>query len=181
MTGENNRLHRDRLGPLIIGVARTTTANDPRAIGAYLGRQDPGTNQNDDNPDLVMTVGSGEVLVVDTGGDIHVGDYLISSETPGAAMRDDPAKFAVGYIIGRAAENMDWSKRQGVASGPKRATITIFFDRFVRPPEPKQAAQVDEQQRRIEALTAEVAALRAAVERAGHHEKDQRLAAAQPN
>lgn len=181
MTGDNERLHKERFGPLILGVARTSTANDPRAIGAYLGRQNPAGNPSPNNPELVMTTGSGEVFVVDTGGDIRVGDLLISSDTVGAAMRDDPSKFQVGYIIGRAAENVDWSKREGVAAGPKRATITVFFDRFVRAAEPRQAAQAEEQRKQIEALAAEVTALRALVERASAMETGERLAVVPAN
>lgn len=133
MTGENARLHRDRFGPLILGVARTTTANDPRAIGSFLARQNPALNPSEDNPDLVMTSGTGEVFVVDTGVNIRVGDYLISSDTAGAAMRDDPTKYPVGYIIGRAAENVDWARRGAADTGPKRTVITVFFEHFVRP------------------------------------------------
>lgn len=137
MTGSNRDLHHDDESRPIVGVEPSRAANDPACLGAYLDAEEPAKGLSEENPGLVMVAGLGEMLVVDRGGDIRAGDLLISSEVRGAAMKDDPARFKVGYIVARAAENVEWAGRaeqRGSTSGtPKRAIIAVIFERFVRP------------------------------------------------
>jgi hypothetical protein len=162
LSGKSRRLHDDRYSRALVGVEQTVEANDPKALGAYLGRQEPDKPANDHNPDLVMTLGVGELEVVDAGGDIKAGDLLISSSIRGCAMKDDPEKYLIGHIIARAATDVDWSRGDSSARGHKRATLTVFFERFERGPVP---AGADGGRAEIEALKVEVAALRALAER----------------
>jgi len=85
------------------------------------------------NPHLVAAVGNGEMLIVDSGtGDIRPGDYLISADVAGCAMKDDPSRFSVGHVIARAAQRVDWSAVPPVGNGQKIARISVFFESFVR-------------------------------------------------
>ena len=107
-----------------------------------------------------MAVGNGEMWVVDdpqrADDDIRAGDYLISSGTPGCAMKDDAQRFDVGHIVARAAENVAWAGVDAVEGGRKRAQISVLFDTFDR----------HDQQRELGELRAEVAALRRLVKSA---------------
>jgi uncharacterized protein YceH (UPF0502 family) len=61
------------------------------------------------------------------------GDYLISAEAPGCAMLDDPARFAVGNVVARAAEVVRWKEIAASAEGgPKRARLSVLFGSFAR-------------------------------------------------
>jgi hypothetical protein len=168
MTGDAQRLHTESFARLLVGVEESTTANDPRCIGSFLAREEPADAPVTENPVLVMTAGVGEMRVVDSGGDIRPGDLLISSTVRGCAMKDDPTKFPVGYIVARAAEGIEWADRKSEAAGTslttKRATITVFFERFVRSSESAASSGSQDQQRQIDALKAEVASLKALIE-----------------
>ena len=86
-------------------VTPTTQANDPACLGSYLSLQEPAQPAGATNPHLVMAVGNGDMWVTDGGtGDLEPGNHLISSEVPGCAMKDAPARFPIGYICARAAE-----------------------------------------------------------------------------
>lgn len=64
-------------------------------------------DQWDDNRPVLAITGRVPVHVTTENGPIHVGDLLVSSSTPGCAMRcGDPAK-AVGTVIGKAMEPLE--------------------------------------------------------------------------
>jgi hypothetical protein len=72
-------------------------------------------------------------------------------------MKDDPAKFPIGYVVARAAEAVRW---HDVAPGPdglRRALVSVLFDRFARVGDPKASARLAEE---VAALKAENAELR---------------------
>ena len=46
-------------------------------------------------------------------------------------MKDDPATYPIGYIVGRAAEGLDWVGIEPT-EGRKRARISVLFVSFVR-------------------------------------------------
>jgi hypothetical protein len=94
-------------------------------------------------------------------GDIQPGDYLISSDVAGCAMKDDSARFPIGYIVARAAEAVDWASIDSPADGsPKRKKISVFFESFVRDSRGAQlAAIIEQQQHRIEELESKVRSL----------------------
>ncbi len=130
MTGQNRRSAED--SEVIYGVAETTMPNDPACLGAYLAplvvSELPGTTDQHQ----IMSVGNGELWVVDSGQDILPGDLLIASHVPGCAMKDDPVRFPVGHIVARAAESVRWSEGDAQLEGPRRARISVLFDRFTR-------------------------------------------------
>ena len=133
LTGENQRLHKQPGGEVIYGVAPTSRPNDSAVLGAYLGRLNPAEAAAPltENPHLVAAVGNGDLWVVDTGADIAVGDPLISSATLGHAMKDDD-RFAVSYMVARAAEPVRWAEVTEAVNGVKHKKISILFDSHVR-------------------------------------------------
>jgi hypothetical protein len=131
-------------------------ATDPRCLGAYLSLQEPSKPAGLDNPHLVMAVGNGDMWVTDTGSRIQPGDYLIASNVRGCAMKDDPARYPIGYIIARAAEPLDFSKLPPARRQLKQAKISVLFENFVRNSEAVRLAEiVESQQREIQTLKAQ--------------------------
>lgn len=114
-------------------VEPTTRANDPACFGTYAGSTESTYLEDGKLVHTVAAVGNGEMWVVDDGrGDIEPGDYLISSDQPGCAMKDDPARFAVGHIVAQAAERVVWSEVPTDETGFRRATISVLFEKFDR-------------------------------------------------
>jgi len=155
MTGVNRRSGGD--SEIIYGIEPTVRANDPACLGAYLGIEETTAPPGDDNPYLVMAVGNGEMWVLETTGDIKPGDALISSDVAGCAMKDDPRRFSVGYVIARAGQGVDWSEVETGPDGKKRALISVHFGAFTRTGGDAVEA--------IEVLRRENAELRAAIQR----------------
>lgn len=118
---------------IIYGIAPTSKANDPAVLGAYLSVREPEQVSNTTNPSLVMAVGNGEMWVTNVGGDIHAGDYLISSSVTGHAMRD-AGMFDTSYVVARAAENVNWDdvEPDPILDGTKHKKITVFFENFIK-------------------------------------------------
>ena len=114
-------------GEIIYGVERTTTANDRKVLGAYFLAQP-------DKPDLAAAVGNYDIWVVDKGANIAVGDWLISSDVAGHAMRDDGTTYSTAYVFAMSTENVDWSTVTDTVSGTstKKKKISVLFERFVR-------------------------------------------------
>lgn len=160
MTGANRAYHGREGGEPIYGVAASATANDSRCLGAYLGILEPQQPVTLDNPHQIMAVGNGEMWVVDSGRNIQPGDFLISSDMTGHAMIDDPERFAVGHVVARAAEPIDWSKVTDAADGRKHKKISVFFESFARGSE--QLNQLVQLQVRIASLERQLEAARLA-------------------
>lgn len=133
MTGNNQNASGLPSSEIIYGIAPTSKANDPAVLGAYLSVREPEQASSKNNPSLVMAVGNGEMWVTNLGGDIHAGDYLISSSVPGCAMRD-AGMFDTSYVVARAAENIDWDavENDPALDGAKRKKISVFFESFVK-------------------------------------------------
>ncbi len=132
-SGSNRRSGESPDSEIIYGVARTTRANDPRCLGAYLAIKEPSQPISPTNCHLVMAVGNGDMWVTEgANGDLEAGEYLISSDVPGCAMKDDPERFSVGYICARAAESVEWSHIVPSADGVKRKRISVLFQSFER-------------------------------------------------
>lgn len=137
LTGVNRHLRDDPEAEIIYGIARTTVANDPGCLGAYRSPHESTGPAGEDDLHLVMSVGNGEMWVTDDGrGDIAPGDYLVSSDIPGYAMRDDPARFPIGHVIARAAERVRWDAHAPDANGVRRAKISVLFDASRRGADP---------------------------------------------
>ncbi|CAG1010884.1 hypothetical protein PHYC_03952 [Phycisphaerales bacterium] len=131
-TGVNKRYHDRESSEPLYGVRRTAIANDPAVLGAYLALLEPSKSAGPENPHQIMAVGNGDMWVVETGSAIEAGDYLISSDVPGCAMKDDPARYAVGHVVARAAERIDWTAVTPGADGRKRVRMSVLFGNFVR-------------------------------------------------
>ncbi|MBK8910381.1 MAG: hypothetical protein IPM61_03550 [Chlorobi bacterium] len=161
LTGNNQYLRDNPNAEILYGVALSTRPNDPRILGAFLARQESTRKLDKENPFLVMAVGNGEMWVTDEAGAIAIGDYLISSSTPGHAMRDN-GRFDTSYIIARAAEPVDWSHVTGIEKQAKRKKISILFENFTRLNRPTGAAtgdgsgRVEELEKQVKALQAEL-------------------------
>lgn len=163
-TGDNKFYHDLPGHEPIYGVARTARANDPAVLGAYLGVMEPTKPISLDNPHQIMAVGNGDMWVTYTGANIEPGDYLISSDVAGCAMRDDAEKYPVGHVVARAAQRVDWTKVEPDATGARKAKISVLFGNFVRTSAVQlpadqlatlivtQQRQIEELQRRLEAL-----------------------------
>jgi len=128
-TGQNRRLHGNDDSEIIYGIAETAKRNDPAVLGAYLALKEPSQVPSDENPHLIMAVGNGDVWVVDDGANIAPGDYLISSETAGHAVKDDGAAD-VSHVIARAAEPVDWSQETATIDGKRHKRISVTFEVF---------------------------------------------------
>ena len=114
-------------GEIIYGVTSTAMANDSKVLGSYLSHLYNG----DDGPDLIMSVGNGEMWIVDNGENVQIGDYLISSNIAGHAMKDK-SEYDASNIIARVAEGVDWSQVTDLVGGVKHKKVSVFFENFVR-------------------------------------------------
>jgi hypothetical protein len=157
LTGENRKPSQG--GEVIYGVVPTSRPNDPACLGAYLAPHVTEESPATTDEHQIMSVGNGELWVIDAGSDIIPGDLLISSHVPGCAMRDDPVRFPVGHIVARAAEAVRWSDVKHDSEGLRRARISVLFDRFTRSMDPAS----------LSALHRELADLRARLERLEQH------------
>ena len=132
LTGENTNLYDRPVSEVIYGIRTTTRPNDPACLGSYLGLLESGQPAGAGNPHLVMAVGNGVMWVTETDGGIEPGDYLIASDVPGHAMKDDAERFEVGHIVARAAERVNWSTVTEEVNGRKHKLISVLFGNFVR-------------------------------------------------
>lgn len=149
LNGTNKRLGDRVNSEVVYGIDITTRANDSACLGIFSGSEEPTRAAGSDNPHLVAAVGNGELCVVDRGGgDIEPGDYLISSDVAGCAMKDDPARFAVGHVIAKAADRIRWAEVVADERGLKRAKSSVLFGAFVR------AEDTTELRNRVERLEA---------------------------
>jgi hypothetical protein len=127
LTGKNILIP-GNMGEPVYGVVPTSEANDSKILGTYLSELPdvdvPNTHQ-------VMAVGNGEVWVVDNGQDLNIGDYLISSNKSGHAMKEN-GEFDVAYIFARVAEPINWNDVHETINGVKHAKISIFFETFTK-------------------------------------------------
>jgi hypothetical protein len=170
MSGQNRRYEDRPAAEVMYGIRTTSLANDAACLGAYLGPEESAKAPAADNPLLVAAVGNGEMWVVDRGGDIQPGDFLISSEVPGCAMKDDPARFPVGHVVARAADVVRWAQIAETATdGVKRKKISVLMDNFVRGSgDERLVEQVRAQQNEIDELKRRMAQMEAGFPRSTH-------------
>ncbi|MFC1747731.1 hypothetical protein ACFL2V_02880 [Pseudomonadota bacterium] len=128
LNGQNRYLHDDPDREIIYGGEISTKRNDPAILGAYLARK-PNPEDTELAEDLVMAVGNGVMWIVDDGEDIAVGDYLISSSVPGHAVKEN-RDHEIAYIIGRAAEKVEWSTVDTTIDDRKHKRISVFYESF---------------------------------------------------
>jgi len=160
MTGVNRRVGDAEGGEVVYGIEATSRPNDPAVLGVYDQRYD---DAGQGEMHIVSSVGNGDVWVVDAGVDIEPGDYLISSNVGGHAMRDDSSRFETGYIVARAADRVRWANVAPYApSGAKRKKISVLFESFVRQGQAARHARFEAMQRELEELRSRLGRLEAA-------------------
>jgi hypothetical protein len=164
LTGVNRNSHDNPKSEIIYGIRRSSVPNDPACLGSYLALSESSKPYSSENPHLIMAVGNGDMWVVDEGRNIQPGDYLISSSTPGHAMRDDETKYPIGHIVARAAEGVDWSSVSEIVGGRKHKKISVLFGNFVRG-DSRVTETVKEQQQTIAELRSEVGDLKELMEK----------------
>lgn len=131
LTGNNQYFHDNKNSEIIYGIHKSAQPNDPKILGTYLGTQESSRPYSVSNPDLVMAVGNGVMWVADKGENIEIGDYLISSNIPGHAMKDN-GSYPTTYVIARVAEPVNWVKETETIDGVKHKLVSVFFESFVR-------------------------------------------------
>lgn len=151
MNGSNAWLHGQEGLEILYGISESTMANDPAAMGAYLGILEPSKPFDNNNPYLIMAEGNGEMWVVENGENLKPGDMLISSDVKGHAMKDQ-GQFSESYVIAKVAEPVDWNTIDETVNGLKHKKVSVLFTSFVR-------------NNSLSAGTAEVEELKAKVER----------------
>ena len=129
LSGDNGRMSSLENAEIIYGIDKTSTANDPSVLGAYSRKMDEKSTATKKNLHEIMAVGNGTVWVVDNGTDIAPGDYLISSEVLGHAMKDI-GNYEISHIVARAGENVNWNNITSTVAGRKHHLISVFFENF---------------------------------------------------
>jgi hypothetical protein len=147
MTGNNSTLGLRADGEVVYGVVASVKANDPAALGEYVGSLPGEGFKHPTDIAQVAAVGNGDLWVIETGTGIEPGDYLISSYARGCAMKDDLEQFPVGHVIAKAASRVDWAAVQAGPDGKKRAKVSVLFTIFER-----TDPTVSERLRRLETL-----------------------------
>lgn len=129
LTGENEHYNGNETSEVLYGIQYTQKQNDPNVLGSYLSLLNPVSSYTQSNPHLIMAVGNGSMWVTNSGGEVAIGDYLISSSVEGCAMKDTQNE-EVSYIVARAAEPIDWSKVAADENGVKKVLISVFYESF---------------------------------------------------
>lgn len=92
----------------------TTSRRSPAVIGVYGGT-------TKDGKDMILSIGTGYMYVVNTGQDIAIGDYLMSSDTPGMAEKQDDDLYH-NYTAAKATEPVKWNP------GEKNRLISVIYE-----------------------------------------------------
>ncbi|MDQ2976801.1 MAG: hypothetical protein M3R69_15500, partial [Acidobacteriota bacterium] len=91
-------------------VISSTQAYDTRVAGVISAQPGIALGESGENKVLVATTGRVRVKVDASRGPIHIGDLLVTSDTPGAAMKSQPVNIGgvelhrPGTLIGKALE-----------------------------------------------------------------------------
>jgi hypothetical protein len=130
MTGDNKRRDQDDMdAEPFYGVTPTTEANDKKVLGVFIGKE--GDAFTFETPYLIAAVGNGTMWVNDEGGNIDIGDDLVSSHLGGHAMKDT-GEWAESNVIARASDRVDWSKETRVVHGHKVKKISVLFGAYTK-------------------------------------------------
>lgn len=100
--------------PKLFGTEVCNKRRDPSVIGVYSGTDKEGRAS-------VMAIGTGRMRVINTGKDIAMGDYLMSSDTPGAAEIQNDDLYH-NYTAAKATEEIQWKR------GETERTISVIYE-----------------------------------------------------
>jgi hypothetical protein len=129
LNGKNENYHGSVKSEILYGISYTTKQNDPSVLGSYSSVLEPTKKHDLDNPHQIMAVGNGVMWITDSGENLKVGDYLISSSVKGCAMKD-PQSDEVSYVVARLAENVNWNDVEVDRKGVKKVLVSVFYESF---------------------------------------------------
>jgi tetratricopeptide (TPR) repeat protein len=152
MNGNNSRFGNNEGTEVLYGISESSKANDPAAMGAYLGILESMKPSSSINPHLIMAEGNGEMWIVDNSENLQPGDFLISSGVKGHAMKDK-GEFAESYVIAKVAEPVDWQNVTETIDGVKHYKVSVLFTSFVRNNNiANQSTEVEELKEKVKQL-----------------------------
>lgn len=129
LNGKNKNYHGNPNSEILYGINYTVKENDPNVLGSYSGLLESEMKHTLHNPHQIMAVGNGSMWVTNSGGNVAIGDYLISSGVKGCAMKDN-GKHEISYIVARSAEEINWTLIKEDKDGVKKALISVFYESF---------------------------------------------------
>jgi hypothetical protein len=93
-------------------VSKTTSSYDKKVMGIFAGVESLNldSDSNFSGSYSIYSLGDGHILVCNEGGDIQIGDYLCSSNTPGVAMKQND-DLLHSYTVAKATENISWNEQ----------------------------------------------------------------------
>jgi hypothetical protein len=92
--------------------SQTTTEKDQAVLGVYGGNLEESPAEELRTKHILNALGDGHVLVCSEGGDIVIGDYICSSNTPGHGMKQDD-DLLHNYTVAKATEAVVWAEEPG--------------------------------------------------------------------
>ena len=95
-------------------VASSSTYQDKRAYGVYMGSYDWADRDSDYHAELIdkhliASVGDGFVLVNNQGGDIEIGDYITTASGSGGYGCKQSDDLLHNYTVAKATDGITWS------------------------------------------------------------------------
>ena len=95
-------------------VASSSTYQDKRAYGVYMGSYDWADRDSDYHAELIdkhliASVGDGFVLVNNQGGDIEIGDYITTASGSGGYGCKQSDDLLHNYTVAKATDSVTWS------------------------------------------------------------------------
>ena len=99
-------------------VVSSSTYQDKRAYGVYMGSHDWGGDDPEYHIDLVdkhqiASVGNGFILVNNQGGDIEIGDYITTASGSGGYGCKQSDDLLHNYTVAKATDSVTWSEHSG--------------------------------------------------------------------
>jgi hypothetical protein len=93
-------------------VSKTSSSYDKRVMGIFAGIESLNleSDSNFSGSYSIYSLGDGHIMVCNEGGDIQIGDYLCSSNTPGVAMKQND-DLLHSYTVAKASENVSWNEQ----------------------------------------------------------------------
>ncbi len=129
LNGENKNLHGNKKSEIFYGIDYSQTPNDKRVLGVYSNLLESEKPFSLDNPHQVLALGNGFMWVTNEGGNIKIGDYLITSSTQGMAMKEN-GDYPVSYVCARSAQKVNWHKIKADENGVKKALVHVLYESF---------------------------------------------------
>jgi len=105
-TNSTSYQREDGTSNVLYTATKTSSSKDKSVLGAYIAAHRP--DQWDGLHDIAC-LGDGEIFMCSEGGNLEIGDYICSSNTPGHGMKQDD-DLLHNYTVAKSLENVDWSE-----------------------------------------------------------------------